>query len=48
MTTAGRKKSTSLAHAIRAITTGRKGIRRGDMARTFELRFWDDETNMEN
>jgi hypothetical protein len=48
MTTAGRKKSTSLAHAGVAVTTGRKGIRRGDMARTFKLCFWYDETNMEN
>jgi hypothetical protein len=47
MTTAGRKESTPLAHAGVAVTTGRKGIRRGDMARTFKLRFWDDEANME-
>jgi hypothetical protein len=47
MTTAGREKSTSLAHAIGAVTTRRKGFR-GDMARAFELRFWNDETNMKN
>jgi hypothetical protein len=44
MTTAGRKKSTSLAHAIRAITTRRKGVRGEVMARAFELYSWDDKT----
>jgi len=48
MTTAGRKKSTSLADAIRAITTRRKGVRGEVMARAFELHFWDDESNMQN
>jgi hypothetical protein len=48
MTTACRKESTPLAYTIRTVTAGRKGIRRGDMARTFKLCFWYDETNMEN
>jgi hypothetical protein len=48
MATACRKESAPLAYTIRAITTSRKGIREGDMARTFKLCFWYDETNMEN
>jgi hypothetical protein len=48
MTPAGRKESAPVAHTGVAVTTGRKGIRRGDMARTFRLCFWDDETQMEN
>jgi len=48
MTTACRKESTPLAYTIRTVTAGRKGIRRGDMARAFELRFWDDEADLEN
>jgi hypothetical protein len=48
MTTACRKESTPLVHTRITVATGRKGIRRGDMARTLELRFWDDKSNMEN
>jgi len=46
MATAGRKESTPLAHTKRAVTTRRKGIRGGDMARTLELRFGEDEANI--
>jgi hypothetical protein len=48
MTTACRKESTPLAYTIRTVTAGRKGFRGVDMARAFELRFWDDKSNMEN
>jgi hypothetical protein len=47
MTTASRKESAPLAHTGVAVTTGRKGIQRGDIARTLELRFWNDEADME-
>jgi hypothetical protein len=48
MTTAGREKSTPLAHTRVAVTTRGKSIQGEVTARAFELRFWDDKTNMEN
>jgi hypothetical protein len=48
MTAARGKESTPLFHTIRAITTRRKCLWREVMARAFELRLWDDETNMKN
>jgi hypothetical protein len=48
MATTGRKESTSLAHTGITVTTGRKGIRGGNMARAFELRFRDDKSDMKN
>jgi len=48
MTTAGREKSTSLAHAIGAVTTRRKRFRGEGMTRALELRFWNDKANMKN
>jgi hypothetical protein len=48
MATTGRKESTSLAHTGITVTTGRKGIRGWNMAKTFKLRFWDYQSNMKN
>jgi hypothetical protein len=48
MTAARGKESTPLADTVSAVTTRRKCLWREVMARAFELRLWDDETNMKN
>jgi hypothetical protein len=48
MATAGREKSTPLAHTGVAVTTRRKSIQGEVMARACELRFGDDEADMKN
>jgi hypothetical protein len=48
MTTTGRMKSSPLTHTIRAITTWRKTVRGENGRRAFDLRFWNDESNIKN